>query len=252
MTSRQNAKYLFIYFYDGLAFVFCVIFEINWRLLFVIQNEIGVQWRSYDLTENLWRVFDMIKHIHILGASGSGTSTLGAALASHSGYTHFDTDRYYWMPTHPPFQIPREKEERIHMLQYDLKSTEKWVLTGSLCGWGDVFIPLFELVVYLWIPSDVRMKRLLQREKERYGIDAIRPGGTRHQEYKDFMRWAARYDEGDINLRSKTMHEQWLAALNCPILRFEGDISTEDRVQRIETVLINQNRNGIDVEKLLR
>jgi hypothetical protein len=34
------------------------------------------------------------------------------------------------------------------------------VVSGSLCGWGDGVIPLFELVVFLWVPQEVRMVRL--------------------------------------------------------------------------------------------
>lgn len=38
----------------------------------------------------------MKKNIHILGASGVGTSTLGVALSKHLPHTHLDTDDYYW------------------------------------------------------------------------------------------------------------------------------------------------------------
>lgn len=175
----------------------------------------------------------MIKRVHIFGASGSGTSTLGEAMASRFGYTHFDTDDYYWLPTKPPFQSPREKEERIRLLQKDLEDTERWVLTGSLCGWGDVFIPCFELVVYLWLPKSLRMDRLAQREKHRYGEAAIGEGGPMEQSFKDFMTWAGSYDEGDVTIRSKAMHEEWLKKINCRILRLEGDLSVEERVSII-------------------
>lgn len=40
----------------------------------------------------------MVKRIHILGASGVGTSTLGKALADKLNYCHLDTDDYYWLP----------------------------------------------------------------------------------------------------------------------------------------------------------
>jgi len=44
----------------------------------------------------------MIQRIHILGASGSGTTTLGRALAERLQYPHFETDDYFWLPTAPP------------------------------------------------------------------------------------------------------------------------------------------------------
>jgi len=39
----------------------------------------------------------MIQRIHILGASGSGTTTLGRALAERLQCPHFDTDDYFWL-----------------------------------------------------------------------------------------------------------------------------------------------------------
>ena len=45
----------------------------------------------------------MIRRIHILGASGSGTTALGQALAEHLRCPHFDTDDYFWLPTDPPY-----------------------------------------------------------------------------------------------------------------------------------------------------
>src|SRR4029450_3942966 len=102
----------------------------------------------------------MIRRIHILGASGSGTTTLGRALAERLQYPHFDTDDYFWLPTDPPYTQQRERTERAQLLMDDIPAQDSWVLSGSLCGWGDVAIPLFALVVFLWIPQDIRMERL--------------------------------------------------------------------------------------------
>jgi adenylate kinase family enzyme len=107
----------------------------------------------------------MIHRIHILGASGSGTTTLGRALAERLHCSHFDTDTYFWLPTEPPFREPRPPAERQQLLMTDLAVYNSWVISGSLCGWGDSAIPLFELVVFLWIPKDVRMERLHRRER---------------------------------------------------------------------------------------
>ena len=41
--------------------------------------------------------------IHIYGASGSGTSTLGRYLGDKLGYFFMDTDDYFWLPTDPPY-----------------------------------------------------------------------------------------------------------------------------------------------------
>ncbi|QDR79335.1 hypothetical protein SPTER_06080 [Sporomusa termitida] len=177
----------------------------------------------------------MIEKIHILGAAGSGTTTLGRTLAVQLGYQHFDTDHYFWLPTKPPFQVKRDVQDRQQFLAKDLDSADRWILSGSLCGWGDIFIPKFELVVYLWIPKDLRMERLLKREIQRYGAAAVKANGKRHAAANAFLEWAAGYDEGGLNMRSKMLHEQWLAALPCKVLRLEGDLSVEERAAAIHT-----------------
>jgi adenylate kinase family enzyme len=110
----------------------------------------------------------MIHRIHILGASGSGTTTLGRALAARLQCPHFDTDDYFWLPTDPPYTHQRERTECQRLLMDDLTAQDAWVVSGSLYGWGDVAIPLFELVVFLWVPHDMRMARLCRREHERF------------------------------------------------------------------------------------
>ena len=52
--------------------------------------------------------------IHIFGAFGSGTTTLGKKICEELGYTLMDTDDYFWMPTDPKFTpvqmgVPRFK-----------------------------------------------------------------------------------------------------------------------------------------------
>ena len=72
---------------------------------------------------------------------------------------------------------------------------DAWVLSGSLCGWGDGAIPLFELVVFLWISRDIRVARLRQREHKRFG-ERILPGGDMYESSQAFLARAASYDAG--------------------------------------------------------
>jgi|SRR5579871_3684132 len=174
----------------------------------------------------------MPTRIHILGASGAGTTTLGQALARSLRCPHLDTDDYYWAATDPPFQQKREAEERRRLLLDALARSESWALSGSLCGWGDVAISQFTLVVFLWIPSDLRLERLREREKRRYGT-AIQPGGPMHSASTHFLEWAARYDAGDLEGRSRQRHETWLSALPCPIIRIETDLPVLDKVRLV-------------------
>jgi adenylate kinase family enzyme len=175
--------------------------------------------------------------VHIVGASGSGTTTLGQALAARRGLTHVDTDDYFWLPSEPPFQHIRERAERQARLGSALATATGWVLSGSLCGWGDIFIPLFDLVVFLWVPADIRLARLRARERARYG-DAVVIGGPLHDRSEAFVAWAAGYDEGlDVPERCRRLHETWLAALPCPVLRIEGAAAVEANLELVSRSL---------------
>ena len=171
----------------------------------------------------------MIHRIHILGAFGSGTTTLGRALAACLQCPNFDTDDYVWLPTAPPYTHQRARTERAQLLMNDITAHDAWVVSGSLCGWGDVAIPRFELVVFLSIPHDIRMERLRRREHTRFG-ERILPGGDMYESSQAFLTRAASYEEGGLDIRSRQLHDQWLGTLPCPILCFEGEYSIEEHL----------------------
>ena len=171
--------------------------------------------------------------VHLVGASGSGTTALGRALARRLACPHLDTDDYFWFPTDPPFERIRPVEER-HALLAPRLASEAWVLSGSLCGWGDVYIPRFDLVVFCAVPPEVRLARLLVRERERYGDAAIAPGGPLRHKHEAFIAWAASYEQGSPVERSRAMHEAWLAKIPCPVVRLED---TDDVETRLDAVL---------------
>jgi adenylate kinase family enzyme len=167
-----------------------------------------------------------------VGASGSGTTTLGRALAPRLAVPVFDSDDAFWESTDPPFLTSRPPVDRLAWLQERLRDDDGWVLSGSLCGWGDELRGRFTLVVFLSLPPAIRMARLAAREVERYG-DRIRPGGDMAEGSTAFLAWAAAYDTAGMEQRSRVLHDAWLATLTCPLLHLDGDITVEDRADRV-------------------
>lgn len=170
--------------------------------------------------------------IHVLGASGSGTSTLGRALAAALQAPFLDADDFYWVKTDPPYQTPRPHDERRAALAGAVDGLPSWIVSGSMMGWGDVLIPALDLVVYLTIPPDLRLARLRAREQASFGARLL-PGGDMHAEHAHFMAWATSYDEGGLDVRSRASHARWMELLACPVLRLDGDLTTEERVRRV-------------------
>ncbi|PYN52449.1 MAG: hypothetical protein DMD94_22320 [Candidatus Rokuibacteriota bacterium] len=173
-------------------------------------------------------------HVHIVGASGSGTTSLAATMSAKHGHRHLDTDDFFWLPTSPPYREKRPRDARLALLRHALSESPRWVLSGSLCGWGDPLIPQFELVVFLAVPTPIRLRRLQQREVERYGRQTVAAGGAQHDAYVAFLEWAGQYDTGGLEMRSRALHEAWLTGLSCAVVRLEGARSPEEQLAAIE------------------
>jgi adenylate kinase family enzyme len=170
--------------------------------------------------------------IHILGASGSGTSTLGAALARRIGVPHADSDSLYWQPTDPPYTKPRPTEERQALLLRTLPVTGHWVFSGAATEWAALLEPYFDLVVFLRLDPAVRMARLRRREAARHG-DRILPGGDMAATNAAFIRWAESYDTAGSLRRGLVTHEAWLADQPAAVLRLDSEAPVPDLVAAI-------------------
>jgi adenylate kinase family enzyme len=171
-------------------------------------------------------------HIHVMGASGSGTTSLGQAVADALGVRHLDTDHFFWMPTDPPFTTQRDVGARIAMLREEAPSDAGWVLSGSALKWAAEFEPLYDLIVFLRIDPALRMERILRREEARYG-DRIKPGGDMVKQSREFFEWAASYDTAGPERRSLAAHEEWLKTQTAPILRLDSERSLDDLVVEV-------------------
>lgn len=162
--------------------------------------------------------------ILITGAAGSGTSTLAAAVADATQASCIETDDYFWLPTAPPYQHKRDVAERAAVLLQDIRSHPNTVVAGSLIDWGQELEHAFDLIVFLYIPTELRLARLKVREERRFG-----------KADPAFLAWAAQYDAGTAEGRSLERHNLWLSTRKCEVLRLEGDLSPETRLQRVLT-----------------
>ena len=174
--------------------------------------------------------------IHIFGSAGAGTSTLGRFLCSKLGYFFMDTDDYYWAPADPPYSGKRTPAERLELMQKDIREQDRIVLSGALSGWGDVLIPLFTLAVRVETETPVRIERLKRREREQFG-SRIDEGGDMYKIHRDFIEWAARYDEGGLEIRSKARHDEWEKHLQCPVVLLDGSLPPETNYEILKAYL---------------
>lgn len=167
-----------------------------------------------------------IHGIILLGANGSGKSTLGRELARVLNFAHFDVEEYYFYKTDIPFTSMRPEEERTWMLLSDMEKHGSFVVSGDISDWSKEFLTAFDLVIFLSAPADIRMKRIENREHERWG-DRIREGGDMYEQQKKFRAFAASRDISKLEPRA--------SLYSCPVLRVD---STKPMKENMDEILI--------------
>lgn len=171
--------------------------------------------------------------LHIFGASGTGVSTLGEALGMALDLPYFDTDSYFWEATDPPFTGRQPPAQRDARLAHDLAGHRSWLVGGSIVGWGEQWLAAFDLVVFLWLPPQLRLQRLHQREHAHYGARILADPGQAART-QAFLAWAAGYDDSSTGgSRTLANHTSWLARFTCPVLELRGNLSVAERLNAV-------------------
>ena len=176
------------------------------------------------------------KVIHLFGPSGAGTSSIGRYIADRMNAFFMDTDDCFWEPTDPPYTTKRPVSDRIALIQKDIDAHERVVLAGSLADWGNELIPQFTLAIRVEADTAIRLERLRARERAHFG-NRIDPGGDMYETHNKFIAWAASYEEGGIEMRSKAKHDEWQKLLKCPLVTVDGSLPIEDNWEIIKKYL---------------
>lgn len=168
----------------------------------------------------------------ISGGPGSGCTTTAIALGRLLGAPVVDSDAYFHKPTDPPFQVQYTLEERRDLLRPVLDPEGNWILSGSVATWG--LHPLAATHgVFLKVPKEVRLRRLLDRQREQFGA-RIEPGGDLQEEHEAFLGWAAGYDEREGAGRNLTTDRAFLTAQCARFVEVEGEATVNEIVARLE------------------
>jgi adenylate kinase family enzyme len=175
------------------------------------------------------------RRIYILGASGTGTTTLGKALSDTHGAAHVDCDDHLWAPVEPPYSVRIAPQERIASMSEAL-GAGGWILSGACHDWGGALATRADLIVFLSLCPFERIRRLRAREKARFGR-RIEAGGDMYDTHRAFIRWTRGYDARSIGGRNRAAHEDWLAQQPQPVCRINAAQPVAASVEAVMSAL---------------
>ncbi|MEJ2088991.1 MAG: hypothetical protein P8Y69_11080 [Gammaproteobacteria bacterium] len=76
--------------------------------------------------------------------------------------------------------------------------------------------------MFLYLDPAIRLARLVQRERHRFGKRVL-SGGDMRTQHLEFMEWARSYDHAKAPVRSLDLHTKWMRRLSCPLLRLDSN-----------------------------
>jgi len=163
--------------------------------------------------------------IVICGLNGSGKTTLGKALADELNYKFLNDEDYYFLESEIPFSESRTDEEaREYIISY-IEKHKNVVLTATRGDLGDKINSLYDCVVYISAPVELRLSRIKNREVERFGARVL-PGGDMYKKQNEFHEF--------VKTRTTEKIENWLKTISCKIIKLDGTKPVEYNVNKIK------------------
>lgn len=165
--------------------------------------------------------------ICICGLNGSGKTTLASALAKKLNFKHMDVEDYYFTSADNPYQSSRIREEVEQLLLEDIKSNPCFVFSAVNGNMPKEINACYDMVIYLDVPVDIRMKRIRQRAIDKFG-NRVLSGGDMYEQEEKFFEYAEKRKPDKI--------EEWLNTMVCKCIRLDG---TRPISESIETIVEN-------------
>lgn len=170
----------------------------------------------------------MINKIAIVGGNGSGKTTLGAMLSKELNYKHMDIEDYYFEDAEIPYSQSRTREEVLQLMEQDAVKYPNFIISAVNADLGDKINSLYECVIYLKVPLEIRFKRVKQRVYDKFG-DRVLEGGDMYEQEQEF------FDSIVTKTLEKT--DEWVKCIPCPIIYADGTKPIDETIGLILTKL---------------
>ncbi len=174
--------------------------------------------------------------VQIIGGSGTGKSTLAKYISEKESIKWIDTDHYLWKDD--SFSENNPIKQRIKMYQSDIRSYDSYIVSGSIFMWCPEGFNNRDLLVFLSINEEVRMKRLRDREIKRKNDSQM--WLDENGEYtNDFIEWCKTYWSKEDKSMPGTYaeHSYQMAISKSPVLKLDSSRTLEELYAKIMSTL---------------
>ena len=164
--------------------------------------------------------------IQICGLNGCGKSTLGRALAEKIGFHFIDNENLYFSRTNTdePYMNPKSRTDVERLLMDEVSKHPDFVFSAVKGDYGKDIIPMYNYVVVIEVPREIRLQRVRNRSFQKFGNRMLIGGDLHDQEEAFFQMVESRRDD---------YIEDWLQTVKCPIIRVDGTKPIDENVKHI-------------------
>ena len=164
--------------------------------------------------------------IQICGLNGCGKSTLGKALAERMNFHFIDIENLYFSRTNidEPYTNPKSRTEVEKLLAEEISKHPDFVFAAVKGDYGNDIIPLYDYIVVIDVPKDIRSQRVRNRSYQKFG-NRILVGGDLHSQEEAFFQM--------VDSRNDDYIANWLQKVSSPIISVDGTKTVEDNVEYI-------------------
>lgn len=167
--------------------------------------------------------------IVLVGLNGSGKSTLAKYAGKKLGFDVLEVEDYWFEKQHD-YQNPRTSSETSQLMMDAIaQSTNGFIIGGNISSLSKELVSNLSLIVYVDVEKELRIKRVIQREKDRYGL--LEKGTSLYNERQDFLTF--------VQSRTPNAIFSWMEKTNIPLLKIDGKANLEHNTKIIKQRLLS-------------
>lgn len=167
--------------------------------------------------------------IVLVGLNGAGKSTLAKYAAEKLVFDLLEVEDYWFEKQHD-YQNPRKASEASQLMMEAIARAPKgFIIGGNVSSLSKELVPSLSLIVYVDVAKEIRVQRVIQRDKERYG--SLEKGTDFYHSRQDFLTF--------VQSRTPDTILSWMESTNIPMLTIDGTNTLEQNTRIIQQRLLS-------------